>query len=70
MSSHGKNIGGAKPDIDDANYQVGIYIHANHTAIQFFVKNDMIYDVGNCEWKFLPWRESVVYKFVFPKPRV
>lgn len=50
MSSHGKNIGGAKPDIDDANYQVGIlYIHANHTAIQFFVKNDMIYDVGNCE---------------------
>lgn len=51
MSSHGKNIGGAKPDIDDANYQVGIYIyiHANHTAIQFFVKNDMIYDVGNCK---------------------
>lgn len=42
MSSHGKNIGGAKPDIDDANNQVGIYIHANHTAIQFFVKNDMI----------------------------
>lgn len=49
MSSHCKNIGGAKPDIDDANYQVGIYIHANHTAIQFFVKNDMIYDVGNCK---------------------
>lgn len=27
MSSHGKNIGGAKPDIDDANYQVGIYMY-------------------------------------------
>lgn len=29
MSSHGKNIEGAKPDIDDANYQVGIYTGQN-----------------------------------------
>lgn len=33
MSLYGKNIGGVKFDIDDVNYQVGIYIYVNYMVI-------------------------------------
>lgn len=69
MSSHGKNIGGAKPDIDDANYQVYIYmlITRRYNSLLKTTWYMMLVIVNE---KFSHDVNRYLYKFVFPKPRV